>query len=90
MQAHAHGIGDERTALLGAPDDVNQNVGQGLRHFVSPFQGLINFCDPKPRALPWAIMFSAFGADERFAQRNDISIICVFISNLCLSMFIRD
>jgi hypothetical protein len=41
---------------------MNQNVGEGLWHLVSPFQGSFNFVHPLPRALPWAFLSCAFGA----------------------------
>jgi hypothetical protein len=75
MQPRTHVIGNKRTPLFRAPDDMNQNVGGRLGHFVSPFQGLFNICDSQPRALPWAIMFCAFGAANGAA--------------MCLSVFIR-
>jgi hypothetical protein len=39
MQSRARVISNERTPLFRAPDNVNQNVGEGLGHFVTPFQG---------------------------------------------------
>jgi hypothetical protein len=62
MQSGAHSVSDQRSSLLRAPDDVNQNIGQGLWHFVSPFQGLFDLLHSFPKALPWAVMSCAFGA----------------------------
>lgn len=60
-------VGEERclqfrvevwATIFGAENNVGQQIGEGMRHVLSPLRGSVFFAPLPPRLTPWATYFS--------------------------------